>query len=82
MKRCFVEEALVEFIAAGRYYVSDWQITRADGPTCSLEVFDLGILRLAPEIRSGCTFQVNIEESADVMRRHSNLAAAIEAHNA
>jgi hypothetical protein len=50
--------------------------------TCSMDVFDLRILRLALEPRSGRPLQVYVEESADVVRRHSNLAAAIKAHDA
>src|ERR1035441_9211245 len=47
-----------------------------------MDVFDLGILRLALERRCGCSLQVYVEEAADVVLRHSNLAAAIEVHNA
>jgi hypothetical protein len=48
----------------------------------SFDVLDLRILRLALELRSGCSLQINVKESADVVRRHANLAAAIEGHNA
>jgi hypothetical protein len=54
----------------------------AIGTTCSLDVFDLRILRVALEFRSRCSLQVYVKESADVVRRHSDLAAAIDAHNA
>src|ERR1700694_4148253 len=47
-----------------------------------MDVFDLRILRLALELRSGGRFQIYVEESADVVLRHGNLAAAIEGHDA
>ena len=56
--------------------------TRSHETTFLTHNFDPGILRLALELRSRCPFQVDVEASADAVRRHSDLAAAIEAHNA
>ena len=44
-----------------------------------MDIFDLGILRLALELRSRCSLQVYIKEIADVVCRYRDLAAAIEA---
>src|SRR6266566_6148396 len=57
-------------------------ILAANSKTCSLYVFDLRTLSLAPELRRRCSLQVYVKESADVLRCHGYLAAAINAQKA
>jgi len=47
-----------------------------------LEVFNLSIFRRIFELRCEFSFQIYAEESSDAVRRHENLAANINAHNA
>lgn len=53
----------------------------AIGATRSWHGFNLRIPRPILEFRGGFSLQVYVEESADVMFRHDNLAAAIEVYD-